>query len=95
MAETLDVLKNTDYTVEVVREVVPEKGHYYTVSLYKPSDSSYTVMEQELVGVRTIASNSTKRQLEAVVQTLMDTDTPSIVGTYVGEKEETIYAFGN
>lgn len=99
MGKTLDVLKNTDYVVDVTRHNISEDSFYYQVDLREPvyPVGDLFVTEYDLVGSRTMSKEATKRQLEAVVQTLMDTAKPLLVGTYTGEKEEEeeIYVVGD
>ncbi len=77
---TLDVLKGTHYAVNVERN-----GGDYSVEVTKPADSNDPYVEYEVIGQQYLSNEGTKRQLENLVRRIIETDTPSLVGTYVGE----------
>lgn len=86
MTKTLDILKNTDYEVTVSREKHPNTGHrMYEVQVTRESDG-----DTELIGHRTLSSDATKNDLEWVVRTIIETDKPSLTGTYTGGEKHVI-----
>ena len=95
MTKTLDVLKGTDYRVSVTRD--PDDLSY-VVKVTRPprgdEREAFHVIyglvpdEQELIGHVTMRGSASERDLERVVEDIISSDAPSLVGIYTAEEEE-------
>lgn len=77
--KTLEVLDGTDYMVHVYRA-----DSDYVVAVTKPAVTDKTYIEYDTVGERYLENGSTEQQLSNLVRRIIETDTPSLVGTYTG-----------
>lgn len=83
--KTLEAIKDTHYEVRVTRDSTGD----YEVEVTKPAVSNDPYVEYELVSVNYLEGNSSEHELNKLVRRIIDTDHPSLVGSYKDYKEET------
>lgn len=81
--KNLEVLKGTQYHVEVTRAVDGD----YDVEVYKPANTDDPYIELELVAVRYLPNKASEQELSRLVAEIISSDQPSLVGTYTDTEE--------
>lgn len=82
-ARTLEAIRNTDYEVVVTRD----SGGDYAVEVRKPAHSNDPFVTMETVALRYLEGTSSEHELNRLVREIIETDHPSLVGTYADSKE--------
>ena len=81
--KTLDAIKGTHYEVRVTRDGIGD----YEVEVLKPAASGDPYVEYELVSLNHLDGGSSEHELNKLVQRIIDTDHPSLVGSYKDYKD--------
>lgn len=83
----LEAIKGTKYEVVVTRD----SGGDYAVEVRKPGHSNDPFVTMETVALRYLEGNSSEQELNRLVREIIETDHPSLVGTYADSKETNGY----